>query len=102
MGFIVSTEAIFSGIKTGPKKSSSTGELWLSLQFKAPEYYNGAIIPAETFTKPNLIIFPEGEFDHTSLAANQKYRLDLHVSARKNDKGFAQVDAKILKVHHKP
>lgn len=81
MGIKVSTEAIFVGVKTGLKKSSTDGEQWIALSFKATEIYKGATINASEMTSANMMIFPPDNFDRTALVPGAKYALSLSVSS---------------------
>ena len=85
MGIRVQTEAIYSGVKTGLKKSGSeTGEQWIALAFRASEHYKGILIDPSQMTTPNMTIFPPDGFNRESLVIGTKYVLQLAVSGSKN------------------
>jgi hypothetical protein len=96
MGLLVRTEGIYCGSKTGNKKNSI--EQWVQLQFKAHESYKGVTINSESISRPNLSLFPDDNFDFSSLQVGQKYGLDLDVSARVTN-GKAYPEYRVHKIH---
>jgi hypothetical protein len=84
MSLIVSTHGIYRGVKIGVSKN---GKEWFALLFSCPENYSGASISAESFPRPNLMIFPNEGLDISSFEENKKYNLSISCPKKSNASG---------------
>jgi hypothetical protein len=96
MGVLVTTEALYVGVKTGSKRNS--GEAWCMHQFKVPEIFKGCTLTPEQLSIPNLSAFAVDGLDSSGLQANHKYRIDIEVGAKLSN-GRSFLESKLVRIH---